>query len=159
MSYYGVQIELRCGDGNCTWAEVCDRGAVVRWLRSLRKLRYRSDAEDEILVELLRSAAPALDCPECGRQGLLAIEVDDAADWPEQRTCDVCNKPIPPERMEALPDATLCAACQQNEESGRPHPQTEYCPKCGSPMQLTLSKSAGLSRYVMRCTGQPPCRR
>ena len=33
-------------------------------------------------------------------------------------TCENCGKPIPPERLDARPYATLCVNCQQQRESG-----------------------------------------
>ena len=40
------------------------------------------------------------------------------------------------------------SACQRAAESGKAG-ETEYCPLCGSPLALRLSRSAGLARYVM----------
>ncbi len=34
-------------------------------------------------------------------------------------TCDECEQPIPAERLEALPFATLCVRCQQLDDTGR----------------------------------------
>ncbi|MCL5952542.1 MAG: TraR/DksA family transcriptional regulator [Chloroflexi bacterium] len=34
-------------------------------------------------------------------------------------TCDVCGKPIAPERMEAVPHATMCIECQAKSERKR----------------------------------------
>ncbi len=33
--------------------------------------------------------------------------------------CEDCNQPIPRERLEARPHATLCVACQSKRETGR----------------------------------------
>lgn len=33
--------------------------------------------------------------------------------------CDVCGKPIAPERLEAMPQATLCIGCQSKSERKR----------------------------------------
>lgn len=33
--------------------------------------------------------------------------------------CDVCHQPIAPERMEAIPHATLCIHCQSRSEKKR----------------------------------------
>ena len=62
------------------------------------------------------------------------------------------------ERLELLPDTTFCAACQRKAERGETTTETEYCPKCGAPMAVRLSRAAGLTRYVLVCTAQPPCR-
>jgi predicted RNA-binding Zn-ribbon protein involved in translation (DUF1610 family) len=113
------------------------------------------------MVELLIAAARKLTCPECGASGLAASgEIDeDNGDWPQARPCDACGQPIERERLEALPDAEYCAACQRRIESGQPAGgAVEYCPKCGAAMTLRLSKSAGVARYKLVCTGSPPCR-
>ena len=34
-------------------------------------------------------------------------------------TCQDCGQPIPPERLEARPEATLCVSCQRRAESPR----------------------------------------
>ena len=36
--------------------------------------------------------------------------------------CDKCGKPIDPERLEALPQASLCLECKSKESKGRPSP-------------------------------------
>ena len=33
--------------------------------------------------------------------------------------CQECGQPIPPERLQARPEATLCVACQRRLEGGR----------------------------------------
>jgi len=35
-------------------------------------------------------------------------------------TCQECGQPIPPERLAARPEATLCVDCQRRIETGRP---------------------------------------
>jgi predicted RNA-binding Zn-ribbon protein involved in translation (DUF1610 family) len=132
---------------------------MIRWLRAAGKVRVGREPDPELLDELFRSTAVQFECPGCGKSGLVARpSAGDDADWPEMRPCTACGRTIAPERLEAIPDATLCAACQQREESGEGPVEVEYCPKCGSPMSLRLSRSPGVSRYVMVCTGNPPCR-
>lgn len=150
-------FELRCR--RCSWCQVCGPEEVVGWLRKARKLRARSAPEWEILVELFLAAAPRLVCPECGAEGLSAGPApDDAGDWPEWKTCASCNEPIEEDRLRAVPGATLCAACQRDEELGRGKREIDYCPRCGAPMELRPSRSGGVTRYVPACTANPPCR-
>jgi len=150
-------LELHCPA--CRWRSVCGPQSMARWLRTARKIRPGHEPEPEILVELFRSAAGLLACPECGQQGLTAAPAEeDQADWPEARTCESCGKPIPPERIEAVPGAVLCARCQEREEQGVQTVEGEYCPKCGSLMKLQLSRSGGVARYKLVCTNNPPCR-
>jgi len=149
-------IELRCRA--CSWGEVCGPTGVAGWLRRARKLRAGEPPEWEIMVEVLRAAAVKLGCPECGATGLVVVSADEGADWPPAANCEVCGSLIPAERLAALPGATRCAACQRAEETGRAPAAVEFCPRCGAPMELRPSKTAGVTRYVMTCTANPPCR-
>ncbi len=133
--------------------------AMVDWLRRARKLRAGSDAETAIVEELFRASAAQFRCPKCGRKGLrAAAPAEDLADWPESVLCSSCRQQIPPERSAAVPGTRLCAACQNDEEAGRGKQEIDYCPRCGSPMELRLSRSRGITRYVLTCTANPPCR-
>jgi Zn finger protein HypA/HybF involved in hydrogenase expression len=150
-------VELRCPA--CPWAEVCGPEAVAGWLRRARKLRARSAAEWDILHEVLQATAGQLACPGCGHVGLsIAPARDEAADWPGARPCSACGQTISEERLRAVPATALCAACQQDEERGRAITEIEYCPRCGAPMELRPAKGGGVARYVLVCTGSPPCR-
>ncbi len=150
-------IELNCP--RCSWAEVCGPSAAAEWLRRVGKLRGRELPEWEILVEVLRAAAEKLTCPRCGATGLAAGPADaEGDDWPEAAVCRGCGRPIPPERLEAVPGTTYCAACQGAAESGREPTTIEYCPRCGAPMEPRLAPGGGVARYVMTCTAVPPCR-
>jgi hypothetical protein len=149
-------LQLRCSA--CSWSEDCGEDAVARWLRSAGRLRRDQQPELEIMHEILKGIADELFCPDCGHQGLFAIECPDEVDWPEARRCEGCGQPILAERIAALPDAVLCSRCQQDEESGRAAGEVEYCPRCGAVMELRLSRKPGVSRYVMQCSGNPPCR-
>ncbi len=156
MDRDGNYLQLRCPA--CAWSEDCGEDAVARWLHSAGRLRRDQQPELEIMHEILKGIAGELACPDCGRQGLLAAVRSDDDDWPEARRCEGCGQPIGAERIAALPDAVLCADCQQREESGRATGKVEYCPRCGAVMELRLSRKAGISRYTMQCSGNPPCR-
>lgn len=142
---------------HCDWTETCGPDGVTAWLGKARKLRAGRPLEDDVAFEVLRGAAGALACPACGGRGL-AVQPVVEEDWPEARRCAYCRQPISPERLEALPDADCCAACQQRAERGNAPTEVEYCPKCGAPLVLRLSRSAGITRYVRACTNVPPCR-
>jgi predicted RNA-binding Zn-ribbon protein involved in translation (DUF1610 family) len=131
---------------------------MLDWLRSVRMVRRGAEPELAVLGELFRSGAGKFQCPDCGALGLAirpAAEEDDEA-WGMARRCDACGKPIARERLDALPDTRLCAACQAGDERGESCGPAEYCPKCGAVMTLRQSRGAGLSRYEMMC---PNCRR
>ena len=157
MNHPQTYVELRCP--GCRWSEVCGPGEVARWLRQAKKLRAESKPDAEILHELLRATVGQLACPKCGTRGLaVGPAPEDLTAWPGDVVCKACGKTISRERLEAVPGATLCADCQRAEETGRPNVEIEYCPKCGAPMELRPKRSGGLTRYVMACTADPPCR-
>lgn len=147
-------LELRCPA--CTWRETCGPQGITAWLRRMRKIRPTGEPEPEILYEVFRANVPQMACPDCGKKGLLWTPAED--DWNDPPRCDGCSQPISPQRLAAVPGATLCATCQGDLEQGRSPASDEFCPRCGAPMALRLSRRAGVARFVMACTAQPPCR-
>jgi hypothetical protein len=157
MSALHSHIDLCCPA--CRWALVCDREEVGRWLSREGMLRRNPDAPLAEMHELLTSVAARTACPQCGRMGLVTRpSADEAADWGDVARCEACGGPIPAERRDALPGVTRCAACQRNEEEGRPAGGTEYCPRCGTPMVLRTLGSGGITRYRLVCGQWPACR-
>lgn len=58
------------------------------------------------------------------KEGRQLYQIDEAlrrlyADPEEFGRCEECGDPIHPERLEALPYATLCIGCKEEEENGR----------------------------------------
>ena len=158
MSNPSHYLELRCPD--CRWAETAGPPAIAERLRKLGKLRPRSEPEWAILESLMVASAGNVACPACGRRGVAVLPAaDPEAKWPDVVLCEGCAKPIPAERLEALPGATLCATCQSDEERGAGRGAVEYCPRCGAPMEPRLARDRGITRYVMACTAVPPCRK
>jgi hypothetical protein len=155
MTDFAHYLELRCPA--CAWRETCGLQGITAWLQQMGKIRSNRAPEPEILYELFRATAPQMTCPGCGKEGLLWVPVEDGWDDDPPR-CAGCSRPIAPERLAAVPGATLCAACQEDVEQGRGPSNQEFCPRCGAPMTLRLSRRAGLARYVMACTARPPCR-
>ena len=149
-------LELRCPA--CAWREVCGPHTVAAWLRKAGKLRANRVLEPAVLYEVFYAAAGQLTCPKCGKVGLgVGSAAEDLSEWPGARLCECCGKPIPRERVEAIPNTTRCAACQRDDESGRPRERIEYCPRCGAPMEIRVVESGGRTRYVLGCSGNPPC--
>jgi Zn finger protein HypA/HybF involved in hydrogenase expression len=111
---------------------------------------------------LFVEAAPRMTCPICKEKRLHAVGHDpddrDDADWQAAVLCEVCRQPIPLERVEALPSARRCVACQGRSEAGIAVEEPEYCPKCGSLVEIRVSRGTGITRYRRFCTGNPPCR-
>jgi DnaK suppressor protein len=71
--------------------------------------RAQETENDEVLVRLEQSTTEVL------RQYQRAIERIDAGNY---GTCEVCELPIEPERLDAVPQATDCVACAKE---ARPH--------------------------------------
>jgi ssDNA-binding Zn-finger/Zn-ribbon topoisomerase 1 len=151
-------LELNCPA--CTWRSVhADPASMEARLRAGGFLLNEKTPGAAALRGMLLGSGSRLACPECGSRGLETRPHHAGdGDWQEAVTCEVCRKPIPPERVEALPGVRRCVTCQQAEEWGAAREEPEYCPKCGSPMVLRVSRASGATRYKLFCTGSPPCR-
>jgi len=157
MERDGRRMELCCSA--CAWRVSHDTVGIAQWLRASGRLRSHSEAMPDELRELALALAPRQPCPHCGVVGLAVRPTDDdEADWPDARRCEECGSLIPAERLEVFPGASLCAACQAGEERGEPAATGEFCAKCGSPLVVRLSRGAGIRRYTLVCSNNPPCR-
>lgn len=154
-------FELTCR--KCGWRTVCGRDDAVARLRLIGLLRRDKEPADDLVATLLVDAAPRMTCPICKEKKLHArpheVDDSDAADWPDVALCEICRQPIPPERLEAIPNAKRCAACAAKAESGAlPEVEPDYCPRCGAPIDVRPTRAGGITRYKRVCTGNPPCR-
>ena len=135
--------------------------AIAR-LRLIGVLRREREPDEEIVAALFVEAAPRMTCPICKEKSLSAspIDVSDVDDdWQAVVLCDVCRTPIPPERLEAVPSTKRCAKCQGLAESDMlAEAEPDYCPHCGSLVEIRVSRGSGITRYKRVCTGLPPCR-
>ena len=131
---------------------------MAELLRRHRLVKATSDLSSDLLAELFRASAGKLDCPQCGRLGLIASasEPVDGEAWGEARKCEACGAAISPERLEVFHDARLCVACQGRDDRGQLSGPQEYCPRCGNIMVTKLSRGSSITRYVLSC---PVCRR
>jgi len=128
---------------------------MLDWLRKANMLRRDVGPDAELLGELFRAAVARSNCPACGESSLVVRAVSESnEDWGMARACAECGRPIARERLELLPTATLCAACQGAADRGESG-AAEYCPKCGAVMVLK-PRGGGVTRYHMTC---PQCRR
>lgn len=153
-----VSVQLECQA--CGWRTTSGAADVVARLRKLGLFRRAPDPPAELVREVLRKQAGRLACDHCGAVGLV-VNHDDGdpdADWEQIVVCEVCRQPIPPERLQYNPRATRCVGCQNAAERGQSSVEPEYCPKCGSPLELRVSRGGGITRYKQWCTGNPPCR-
>ncbi len=157
-------VELSCV--HCSWRTVSSEYETIKRLRSVGMLRHQAEPDEDLLAELLPLAAARMTCPACGAIGLQTGDGGDGGDadewsesgWHNAVACEICRQPIQPERLEAVPGATRCAACQTEAEAGREPEELDYCPKCGSLMMLRVGNAGGVTRYKLFCTGSPPCR-
>ncbi|QDU90661.1 Prokaryotic dksA/traR C4-type zinc finger [Pirellulimonas nuda] len=143
----------------CGWRGVEGSAGVANRLRAVGQLKREKHPHDELLEQLLPAASQKLVCAECGAVGLRVAqgeesEEEDADDWQAAVLCEGCRKPIPPERLEALPDTRRCVACQAVSESDPESEwEPEFCPRCGALVELRVSSAGGLTRYRRYCTG------
>lgn len=153
--------ELVCG--NCGWRTVCGREDAIGRLRLIGLLRRDPDPEEDWLRELFLESAPRMTCPLCKEQRLRAADhdakaEDDNFDWQAAVLCEICREAIDPERVEALPGVKRCVRCQGLDEAGVALEEPDFCPRCGSLVEVRASRRGGITRYRRFCTGQPPCR-
>jgi hypothetical protein len=154
---FSVQLECVA----CGWRTVCGEAEIVRRLRAIGLFRRAAAPPGDLVVEMLRSHGHRLACDCCQATGLARrLDGDDAGrdEWEQVVVCEVCRQPIPEERLAVFPRATRCAACQDAADRGKTSIQPEYCPKCGAVLELRVSRSGGVTRYKLFCTGHPPCR-
>jgi hypothetical protein len=133
-------------------------------LRSLGMLRRDPDPDDELVGVLMAESISRMTCPSCNEMRLTGHPLNSAmlpfdVEWETAVLCEICREPIPPERLEAIPTTKRCVACQGKSETATGDDvTTEYCPQCGAPVELRVSRGAGITRYKRSCTGEPPCR-
>ena len=149
----------------CGWRTVCSSAGIVRRLRTAGLLRRASNPSEDVIRELLVSNLNKLACDHCQQLGLIGTNAADSnddsdygGDWQQAVVCEVCRKPIPPERVEIFPDARRCVACQDVADRGEDPDEPEFCEKCGALVELRVSRGGGITRYKRFCTGDPPCR-
>jgi len=140
----------------CGRAGIADFTSQLEWLKKLGMLRREKSPDPQLARELFAGAVGRLGCPACGEARIVLTRdlPRDEGDFPEGKLCAGCGKPIPAERLEALPAATLCAACQTRDDRGEVDEERHFCPRCGSEMALR-KVTAGITRYQLVC---PACR-
>ncbi len=159
-----ISTALECT--SCGWRTLCSSDEIARRLRVLGLLKRATHPPEDLVQELLIANASRLACDQCREAGLVFSEPeepsydnnDDDGDWQQALVCEVCHKPIPPERVEVFPDAKRCVACQDVADRGEEPEELEFCEKCGSLVELRVSRGSGITRYKRFCTGSPRCR-
>ena len=150
---------------SCQWRTLCGKEDLVARLRLVGVLRREKDPDEELIAHLLPDAASRMTCPLCKEVGLKVVDAEsDPDDWQNEDwadddwqaavLCEVCREAIDPERLEFLPDTRRCTACQSKSEAGIvEEDEPEFCPRCGSLVELRVSRAGGLTRYKRFCTG------
>lgn len=149
-------MKIHCPE--CNWKQTLDLSLRVTLLKAAGLFRRDKSPASEIVQQLFLEKQTELFCPQCGEPGLRcltpnrgdeAIEEDDAQ-WGSTRKCIGCGTAIPALRLEILPETKQCTQCAA---SGRTsiEDDREFCPRCGSVMQLDAIRNRGLARYKMRC--------
>ncbi len=154
-------LEIHCDA--CGHRETLDRALRLRWLQKAGHLRRVSDPESPLIDELFRHQLQNIACPECQQRPLQAKPVamrstqdNDWSDWGMNRLCGQCRKPIPQERLEAIPEAKLCFECQTAETCAAACTSLSdtSCPRCGAWMRYA-TQTIGSTSYRLVC---PNCK-
>ena len=154
-----LSVQLECQD--CGWWKLCGEAEVVRRLRPLGHFRRSAAPPEEIVREVLATDGHALACDRCKHKSLRVTpdpEQTEGDGWEQVVVCELCREPIPPERLEFKPNSRRCVACQDAADRGKSFVEPDFCPKCGSLLEIRVSRGGGPTRYKLFCTGHPPCR-
>jgi hypothetical protein len=154
-----LSVQLECAA--CGWWTLCGEAEITRRLRTLGLFRRAAEPPTDLIREVLRTNGHRLACDRCQATGLavrVGVEEADAGGWEQVVVCEICRQPIPTERLEFLPKTKRCATCQTAADRGATFVEPDYCPKCGSIVELRVSRTGGVTRYKLWCTGSPPCR-
>jgi DNA-directed RNA polymerase subunit M/transcription elongation factor TFIIS len=148
-----LRMDLACP--KCGWAEEAEARQIERRLRDAGLLKRNPHPSRDELRELLLGVAVRLNCPECNHAGLTVHKSPEPeGDWQAAPCCQQCGQPIDPERLEVFPDTRTCVACQRCSDRGAPSDQPEYCPRCGSLMEVRQTRGAGITRYALVCSSR-----
>lgn len=146
----------------CDEKQKWDAAGRLRALQKAGHLRKVTDPKSPLVDELFTSQVSSLPCPSCKQAGYLHltwIDPQEQADSEDDdwggRLCKSCRQPIPAERLQVIPNATLCVACQQTEvcASNCSTLSDESCPKCGNWLHIETRRSS-LRTHILRC---PAC--
>ena len=143
----------------CRYEEQTAADELFRRLQKLGLMKRAEEPDADVALELARAASDRLTCPRCragGFQAERSTAIDGDDDWGDAKPCAACGKMIPAERVALFPTVELCASCQKQLESGRTTAGDDYCPRCGTPMEMRHGRGAGISKYQLVC---PSCRR
>ncbi len=155
-----VSFELVCKA--CDYRTICGAEDCQLKLRLIGLLRRDKNPDEAFVAALFRESTARMTCPMCKSVGLHAEDYDGRADreedWQDAVLCEICRKPIPEERLEAIRNTKYCVGCQQKDEAGLLEEEPDFCPKCGSLVTLRVSRGSGITRYKRFCTGSPACR-
>jgi len=148
-----LAANLTCSQ--CGWQTTCGEVEIARRLRVLGLLKRAANPSAELVRELLLANVRRLACDQCSSAGLVFSEsnaAEDWGDWQQAVVCEVCREPIPPERVEVFPEASRCMGCQDVADRGEEPEEPEFCEKCGSLVELRVSRGGGITRYKRFCT-------
>jgi hypothetical protein len=167
MSTASQFIEISCS--RCGAKQRWGFEAVLRCLVNNGKFRRTGDPTPEVVFELFYAFAPTLPCPSCEEVGFFVKPAtgppDDAAfddpddDWNEAVLCRVCRKPIPSERLAAVPGVKVCVPCGERVTRGKIPPDddpSDACPRCGTPLVRRLVRAGGANRVEFVCPKHAP---
>lgn len=142
----------------CRWEQMLDLSLKISLLKAVGFFRRDKSPVPEIVDQLYKEKQTDLFCPQCGELGLRSFEPsrtdqsieEDDAQWGGSRKCIGCGTKIPSLRLEILPDTQQCTQCAASGRTSM-EDEREFCPKCGSQLQLEAIRNRGLARYEMRC--------
>jgi hypothetical protein len=111
----------------------------------------------------ISAALPRLRCTGCGQRRAKWAEFDGDATGSETLqeavACEVCDRVIPQARLDALPGATRCVACEALTETVVERSAAPcLCPRCGRKLCWRVRRVEEPVKYFLGCSRFPSCR-
>ncbi len=127
--------------------------------------KVEAKLDGELTAQNIVGLRGAFKCAACGSRFVRLYDAQGrlAFDPHHIKPCAACGEPIPLTRLSAAPEASLCFACQQDNEREpvappypQPAPEMKTCPRCGS---LSVVRQNGEDMgWFLGCSAFPKCR-
>ena len=113
------------------------------------------DSEFEDLEKFLTLHSHKFLCSKCNSKKISTQIYDSEL----AKVCSRCHKPIPLERLAAIPNVLHCVRCQEAIENGEDlKDEEEKCDRCGDKMEWRIRQSILPVKYFLGCSNYPRCR-
>lgn len=150
-----LKVEIVCA--TCKHTKVFSASELIKASNGLL-----AENDFEFQEKLLESLPKNFVCSQCKGKAVQFLIREEIKPIEEEfelaKICIQCEKPIPIERLEAVPGTVRCVSCQGKLESGETDkPKPVFCKKCKSVMVWRMTKNIRPAKYFLGCSNYPKC--